>query len=59
VIRTVPALGMYSPGVTVVVPTVTPRTLQLSVLREDSIFSMLEVSGIVRIEGASEIRVVV
>jgi hypothetical protein len=50
---------MYSPGVTVVVPTVTPRTLQLSVLREDSIFSMLEVSGIVRIEGASEIRVVV
>jgi hypothetical protein len=47
---------MYSPGVTVVVPTVTPRTLELSVLREDSIFSMLEMSGIVRIEGASEMK---
>jgi hypothetical protein len=43
---------MYSPGVTVVVPTVAPRTLELSVLREDSIFSMLEMSGIVSIEGA-------
>jgi hypothetical protein len=47
---------MYSPGVTVVVPTVTPRILELSVLREDSIFSMLEMSGIVRIEGACEMR---
>ena len=49
-------MGTYSPGVIVVVPTVTPKTLELSVLREDSIFSMLEMSGILKIEETSEMK---